>query len=638
MRPISERATPKTAEALHVYDFDDTLFDSPLPPDKAEAKGWWIDPGSLMPPVVPEGTEKQRAGAAVPDAHRSAADRKTHAVLVSGRVDVPGMRETVTALLAQMPEVKTVEMWDDLADNLAAVSLAAQTGHVEYRSHLVKTKHYVEHRLPTLDELMEAVERRLSGQIPCEEGHGFPVGTVRKWKDGKDWIKTPSGWEPHSPGHAAPAAMPSTPSTPSTPSGAGGFEPATARRLEEFKPASAARAMSALLATPDSPAAQKAVRDSLRKLCSDFGMLDRDAGSAGANVVKMQSKTQIGAGVNGIHDWTGGIISRDKCVKRAAELMATQAKGEPAPLKGEKGMHVLVHEAIHGHSPIQRKQFKGRYRLLEEATTELASRKVMHDAFGTPWEKFTTQENFGAYGEFCSALHRGVKTALGRLGFEVQPPTGWYDFLGEAAVEMRRRPPPTDPDKGAYLKRFASSLPLPKGQSEKMGGADKVAEEVAGAVWLSLKPAREEEKLRTLKAQMLSPKIPPQMKLAAQQALAAQEDALKKAVADWEGYKAGGPVKEALDRLLDALRPLLAEGVLPEDDDGMLPRNDLDLAVAYARVLDRDGKLTPAAMRDLALLQDDVPGALAALSAAVEQFGLTVTNGQPTTSDAGLVF
>jgi hypothetical protein len=56
----------------------------------------------------------------------------------------------------------------------------------------------------------------------------------------------------------------------------------------------------------------------------------------------------------------------------------------------------------------------------------------------------------------------------------------------------------------------------------------------------------------------------------------------------------------------------------------MLPRNNLALAIAYARVLSDKGELTPDALRDLALLQDDVRAASKALAAAVEQYALKV--------------
>ena len=61
-----------------------------------------------------------------------------------------------------------------------------------------------------------------------------------------------------------------------------------------------------------------------------------------------------------------------------------------------------------------------------------------------------------------------------------------------------------------------------------------------------------------------------------------------------------------------------------DEDAGMLPRNDIDLAIAYARVLAQNGKLTGDALRDLALLQDDSEKGIKQLAIAVQRYGLNV--------------
>ena len=190
---LSEKTALKTASELHVYDFDDTLFDSPLvPKDWPEtARDWWLSPDSLKPPYVPEGQESKFKLPAADAAKRSIASG-AHTVLVTGRMDVPGMREqlskllralglqmdgiylkdsigptaafkqkAVFALLGNMPNAKKVAMWDDMADNLKAVGLAAAEKGVAYESNVVKSKHQIEQRLPTFEEQLEALERRL---------------------------------------------------------------------------------------------------------------------------------------------------------------------------------------------------------------------------------------------------------------------------------------------------------------------------------------------------------------------------------------------------------------------------------------------------------------------------------------------
>lgn len=474
----------------------------------------------------------------------------------------------------------------------------------------------------TLFEGLAALERELT------DAKGFPVGTVRKWKGG-DYLKTKDGWVKQAGGkQPSPAPAPAQ-----TPMVAPAGMPTTSRKTNKFGFVEAAKTLLSFLANPDAPENQKAVRELFNTLCSDFGMLDRDKGKAGANKLEQKTKAELPPGVGGVHDWNGTIIVRDKSVARAAKLMEAKKSGAPIPPKAEKGAHVIVHEAVHGHSPIRREQFKGRYRLLEEATTELAARKVMRDTFGTDRAKFSPgPDSYGAYHKFCDSLQQGVVASLGRRGFKMDKPEDWDDFLGEASIEMRRRPPPTDPDKNAYLRRFASSLPIPAERLKQMGGADAVREEVAKAVWMSLKPAREEEKLRTAEAKLvqlglLDPKSPPKIDPIVLKEIQPYVAALAKAKKDWSDYLAGGPVTEsAAAALLDALREArlgLSEAATDEDA-GMLPRNDIELAIAYARVLARDGQLDGWALRDLAMLQDDVKGALVKLRDAVEKYGLTV--------------
>lgn len=697
---LSERAQLKQATELHVYDFDDTLFDSPLSPEGFDSREWWLSPESLSPPHVPAGKEGERKLPAV-DAAKKSLSSGAYTVLVTGRVDVPGMRQrllailkalgltmdavvlkdgpgptaafkrrTVFALAGNMPNVKKVAMWDDMADNLKAVSVAVADKGLEFDSNLIKAKHQIEARLPDLEELVLALDARIRGRVAgetsdeMEEGRKpYPIGTIRDWKGGKV-IKTANGWEPYGKqdsgaGKVAPEAGPKP-----------------TRRTQAFSPEKAAKALADFNANPASPDAQKAVRESLRALCGDFGMLDRDTlavkPSPGAsfsviggdyNKFGTFDESKGKSSIEGVHDWDGAIVVRPKYVKRAQEFLS----GSEAAKQNHKllkAMHVLVHEAVHGHSPIRQEDFKGRYRLLEEATTELAARKVSKDAFGMPWSSFASADKgdeegkVGAYGEFCKSLYEGTKEALRRKGIEISPPEAWHDFLGEAAVEMRRRPPPHDKNKQEFLRRYASSLPIPPDKMK--GNPDEVFKEVADAVWLSLKPASSKEKLlhamtNAIKQGLLSPKDfeakfdGPNIKSVElkptgkkhPEVVAIISDLISKlnlAQEQWASYLSGkGSAVESLERLLQVLQEVDMALNATDSETGMIPRNDLPTAIAYARVLDVMGQLTPGALRDLALLQDDSTKAAEALNNAVAQYGLKVMPETPAIAD-GLVF
>lgn len=697
---LFERARMQQATELHIYDFDDTLFDSPVPPWKAsgvkppEWKGrdWWASPESLAPPYVPAGGEAKLKLPAASDATKSRSSG-AYTVVVTGRRDEPGMREklksildtigigvdavflkpdskptaqfkatTATALIGNMPLLAKVAMWDDMADNLKAVANVVADKGLAFDSNLVRSKHHVEHRMPDLVDLVLALDARLRGDVSGEGDEGaelgegrkpYPVGTIRDWKDGKV-IKTANGWEPYEASKALqkaaePVSAP-TPSSAPEPAPAPVPEPAAAPsepapapaapKTKKFDEAQCAKALRDFFADP-SPAAQQAVREQFNTLCADFGMLNRDKPPGGGQFLlfKKDSNGNYEMGAEGLHAWDGTIKVKEKHAVRAAVLLEGKGPsitGLADELNENKHLHsmrVLVHETIHGHSPIRQENFKGRYRLLEEATTEMAARKVMADRFGANWAQLMEE---GSYRDFCEALSIGAYVALKKKGISptIRYPFDWTALVGEACVEMRRRPPPHDPDKYAYLNRFASCLPV------KGADSPDVVKEVAEAVWLALKPAREAEKARVAWAkisliskdyQFQSLPEKEQQKIIApfEAELMRARKGAKDAEAKFKAYiegtaSAADSTDEALNSLLLALMEAAPMKPVLSDDEGMLPRNDLPLAIEYAKVLASQGALTPEALEDLAMLQDDVIGASEALVAALREDGLKV--------------
>ena len=458
-----------------------------------------------------------------------------------------------------------------------------------------------------------------------DEAKALPLGTVRDWKRGQV-VKTARGWEPVSqvPASAQSAAAP-TGATPAT-------SPASvlitaddlpkSRKMSLFSPQKMAQALAAFHSNPDDPQAQQEIRAGLRRLCADYGMLDRDDGSPDEMKFGYLGD-QYGGSILGIHTWEGGILARADEVKHAwkeCQRLGGDTTREKK-VKYAHGLHVLVHESVHGHSPIAKGNFKGRFRLLEEATTEMAARKIDSEVSGIPMGEFG---KFGAYGEFCSSLYQGTKAALSRFGIGAEPPDTWYDILGEASIEMRRRPPPRDRNKQQYTRRFAASLPLP---ADKIGDKmPQVVEEVAKAVWMSLAPAKEKEKLYRLMGARLKVKDPQEVLLLDQQ-IAAQKQTYETAQTEWQAYLDGKTA--ATESRRDHMARVLIEASPADEDAGMLPRNNLPEAILYARVLSSREELTEDALRDLALLQDNVSAAAKALSEAVVQYGLTVSDPKP---------
>jgi 8-oxo-dGTP pyrophosphatase MutT (NUDIX family) len=87
---------------LHLYDFDGTLFRSPLRPDWWGKRSWWVESESLGPPCVPlKPGSGWWIGSTVRAAKKSIADPNVWAILCTGRADTGSLRYRVAELLKQ---------------------------------------------------------------------------------------------------------------------------------------------------------------------------------------------------------------------------------------------------------------------------------------------------------------------------------------------------------------------------------------------------------------------------------------------------------------------------------------------------------------------------------------------------------
>lgn len=164
------QGTDKTAGAtptrLHMFDFDNTLFHSPHPPE-GWAKGWWGQLDSLTPPMVPEDPGPEWwIGPTLAAAKRAISDPHSIAVVITGRIQkfTPVVKSLLRSvgltfdavylskggptdaykirvlgdLLDQYPEVTRVDLWEDRADHLLKFVAFVESRGVEAVPHLVK--------------------------------------------------------------------------------------------------------------------------------------------------------------------------------------------------------------------------------------------------------------------------------------------------------------------------------------------------------------------------------------------------------------------------------------------------------------------------------------------------------------------
>jgi hypothetical protein len=86
---------------LHFYDFDGTLFRSPMEPAVWD-RDWWSNVDSLIPPCVPDRPGSDWwVGSTVSEAKRSIGNQDVYAVMATGRPAASGLRYRVPELLKQ---------------------------------------------------------------------------------------------------------------------------------------------------------------------------------------------------------------------------------------------------------------------------------------------------------------------------------------------------------------------------------------------------------------------------------------------------------------------------------------------------------------------------------------------------------
>ena len=194
--------------------------------------------------------------------------------------------------------------------------------------------------------------------------------------------------------------------------------------------------------------AQRAIRAHLSTILARIGLHNHGATRKKARRYTIMEKMHA-ASVRGVHDWDGQILVREDVHQMALAFFqhpqrASQAHAEAAA--------VLIHEAIHGHSPMEREAYDKAGAFLEESTTELLSRYVMR-------QHLRGNFNGSAYNMELVGLDGVVRHTLG-VGddkSEVSSRLAHKAAL-RAASAMRREQVKPATDRFAYVQLFADAL------------------------------------------------------------------------------------------------------------------------------------------------------------------------------------
>jgi len=155
---------------LDVFDFDGTLFNSPLPPDWWKDKAeWFYGIESLTPPCIPEVPSDWWIESTVREAFRALSDVNHYVILMTGRnrdvftsrvIQLIGQRdlefdevhlsdrkdtiafkvENIERVLAGYPSIKVVNVWDDMINRTPAYRAAVEKTGAKFKLHIVSVK------------------------------------------------------------------------------------------------------------------------------------------------------------------------------------------------------------------------------------------------------------------------------------------------------------------------------------------------------------------------------------------------------------------------------------------------------------------------------------------------------------------
>ncbi len=122
-------------------------------------------------------------------------------------------------------------------------------------------------------------------------------------------------------------------------------------------------------------------RGELRTMLGRFGATSKDAARGAANVIKIGNDGDLG-GMAGFHNWDGSLtLSKETVTHSRAALRKLQLGVDPGDRDALR-LSTLIHEELHGCSAMTAKAYQSVGAALEEATTELAARRITSKIIG----------------------------------------------------------------------------------------------------------------------------------------------------------------------------------------------------------------------------------------------------------------
>ncbi|MCP4573231.1 MAG: hypothetical protein GY838_12830 [bacterium] len=150
------------------------------------------------------------------------------------------------------------------------------------------------------------------------------------------------------------------------------------------------------------------------------------------------------AGARGVHTWRGQIGLDARAHREAGQFMANAEIGHGDAQRYLNGFNSLVHEAVHGASPMKSSAYRGVGVFAEETSTEAAARHIVLNRFG-PKLGFRMEmvKYAGAYSRYITntvmTMRRVQTGVLDAIGITSRPAAirKLEESLGRASIQMR---------------------------------------------------------------------------------------------------------------------------------------------------------------------------------------------------------
>jgi hypothetical protein len=208
-------------------------------------------------------------------------------------------------------------------------------------------------------------------------------------------------------------------------------------------------------------------RDHVRGMLSEAGIVDGDVAKATTHSELAAARTveirEHLPGMAGYRDWDGKVVLST----RTAELLKGFVDGERT-WAAWAGVRTLIHEQLHGASPLMSGAYRETGALVEEVTTETLARKFLREHFVDAPRWSMDQRGMVNYDDWHDAMRaemqkiapKAVPFVLVTSGAWLQHVTSdaWIGALERASLAFKQLAPRSLPSPQEVTRHFATLL------------------------------------------------------------------------------------------------------------------------------------------------------------------------------------